>query len=326
MSELKRRRHSTEPSPGKTSYFGAKPNSKRQITVNDPTTATMSNQNPPSSSIFSDYDVQRLAQAVKSIMFDELRKELQSDLQLYCNNLTAPLVVEIENLKAVNSELKRSVQETNKLSSKVDDLEQHSRKSCIRVSGVPYSQGEDTTQIVCDIASKLNVDLQSTDISVSHRLPTKEGHKQIIARFTHTNKRVQLLKATKNIRQISELNGVGISQDLTKTRSKVAYLARQAVKQGKLKNTSVWDGKVFLTDSNDGKRIVTTETELNDVIHGQPRSAQQYERPYDQMLTARSPVLAQIPNHMMSFPQSMHQHPQCSMPMVTPQMMSMMQR
>jgi hypothetical protein len=77
--------------------------------------------------------------------------------------------------------------------------------------------------LLCDIAKKLNVNLVSNDISVSHRLPSAKGHKQIIARFTHAQKRSEILKATKNIPKIPDLKGIGISQDLTKNRSKIAY-------------------------------------------------------------------------------------------------------
>jgi hypothetical protein len=57
---------------------------------------------------------------------------------------------------------------------------------------------------------------------------------QIIARFTHAQKRSELLKATKNIPKIPDLKGIGISQDLTKNRSKIAYLTRQAVKENQI--------------------------------------------------------------------------------------------
>ncbi|CAC5416747.1 unnamed protein product [Mytilus coruscus] len=146
ISSQKRRRHSTEPSPGKSQGFSVKPSSKKLITDNEFKTVTMSKQSqPPDSnpstqsnqSIFTDNDVNRLAQA-----------------------------------------------------------------------------------------------------------------------------------ATKNIRNIPDLHGIGISQDLTKARSRVASLAREAVRKGKLKSTSVWDGKIFLTAINDDKRIVSTESELKDFING----------------------------------------------------------
>ncbi|XP_052058933.1 uncharacterized protein LOC127699205 [Mytilus californianus] len=316
ISSQKRRRHSTEPSPGKSQSFSEKPSSKKLITDNEFKTVTMSKQSQPpvsnpstqsNQSIFTDNDVNRLAQAVKAIMFEDLRNELKSDLQMYCNSLTVPLFTEIEKLKTENIELKKSINEVGKLSLKVDDLEQHSRKSCIRISGVPYTQSEDTTKILCDIASKLEVDLQSNDISVSHRLPTKEGHKQIIARFTHTKKRAEFLKATKNIRNIPDLHGVGISQDLTKARSRVAFLAREAVRKGKLKSSSVWDGKIFLTAKNDDKRIVSTESELKDFINGKPGLRRSdIEHNVVDMPIARSPGTPHyLPNNMMFPPQMM---------------------
>ena len=69
---------------------------------------------------------------------------------------------------------------------------------------------------MCDIAKKINVNLVSNAISVSHRLPSAKGHKQIIARFTHAQKCSELLKATTNIQKIPDLKGIGISPDLTK--------------------------------------------------------------------------------------------------------------
>jgi hypothetical protein len=120
---------------------------------------------------------------------------------------------------------------------------------------------------VCDIAKKLNVNIVSNDISVSRRLPSAKGHKKIIARFTHAQKHSELLKATQNIQKIPDLKGIGISQDLTKNRSKIAYLARQAVKQKQIKSTSVQHGKIFITDKADNRKIITCEDELNAILN-----------------------------------------------------------
>ena len=147
--------------------------------------------------------------AVKNLLLDGLRKELRQDMHLCINNATSPLYAEIQQLKQENFNLKKSIGEIPKINSKLDDLEQHSRKSCVRISGVPESVGENNADILCDIAKKLNVNLVSNDISVSHRLPSAKGHKQIIALFTHAQKRSELLKATKNIPKIPDLKGIG---------------------------------------------------------------------------------------------------------------------
>jgi hypothetical protein len=45
-----------------------------------------------------------------------------------------------QQLKQENFNLKKSIGEIPKINSKLDDLEQHSRKSCVRISGVPESE------------------------------------------------------------------------------------------------------------------------------------------------------------------------------------------
>jgi hypothetical protein len=57
------------------------------------------------------------------------------------------------------------------------------------------------------------------------------------------------------------------SRDLTKNRSKIAYLARQAVKQKQIKSTSVRDGKIFISDKADNRKIITCEDELNAILN-----------------------------------------------------------
>ena len=220
----KRRRHSSEPSPSQLS-ISEKPVRKKlyfefdleieptMINGNDQEQATiplsssigktnintqgnvsMTPQNQQS--LFTDNDVNRLAQAVKTITLDDLRKELKLELTIHVNNITAPLYTEIEQLKVENQNLKKLMSETQRLTQEVDNLEQHSRESCIRVSCVPETKGEDTTQIVCDIADKLSVKIYHSEISASHRLPTVDGPRQIIASFIHSNNRTELLKST----------------------------------------------------------------------------------------------------------------------------------
>lgn len=279
---IKKRRHSSEPSPS-LNQQSIKPLRKKllydidlenDVSINSCTNLdsdlsinkSMSLNDQAKRSLFTDDDVTRLAQAVKSIMIDDLRKELKADILNQVNTATAPLYAEIDKLKAENISLKKSICEIPNIASKLDDLEQHSRKSCIRISGVPQSQDEDTTELVCQVAKKLNVELTPNDISVSHRLPTAKGPKQIIARFTHAKKRSELLKATQNIKAIDGLKGINISQDLTKTRAKLAYIARNAVRAKKISKTSVRDGKVFITDNAEKKHVVTNEYELQCIL------------------------------------------------------------
>ena len=146
---------------------------------------------------------------------------------------------------------------------------------------------------ILEIAEQIEVPLKAEDIVVSHRVGRihkedseegsnegatagpKEGpnaHKPvkprpIIARINDYNLRHQLIKNSRNLfkgENISkEMRGVSINQDLTKTRSKLAYEARQMVKSEHAKATFVWDGKIFVIDNKENKHKITC---LDDLI------------------------------------------------------------
>ena len=67
----------------------------------------------------------------------------------------------------------------------------------------------------------------------------------------------QLLKSSKDLHKISGMEKVAVNQDLTKMRNKLAYDARQLVKNNKAKSTYIWDGKIFVIDNNNCKHNCT---------------------------------------------------------------------
>ena len=80
---------------------------------------------------------------------------------------------------------------------KIDDLEKYGHRLNFEFEGIPEQKEENVTNIVADIATKLNVDVNFSDISIAHRLPPKR-YKQSdgstlppskIAQFT--NKRIR---------------------------------------------------------------------------------------------------------------------------------------
>jgi hypothetical protein len=95
----------------------------------------------------------------------------------------------------------------------------------VTVAGVPESQ-EDTDAAIVEIAGKLNITLSREDIDVSHRVGPKseDRPRQIIARINNYELRHCLLKSSKNLRKVNGMERVSINQDLTKTRSKLAFM------------------------------------------------------------------------------------------------------
>ena len=199
----------------------------------------------PQQAILSDIDIQRVALAIKGLLMPEFQ------------NMIEPLQSQISALQKENEHLRQEI----------DNLEMYSRRSCVRVAGVPESQ-QDTDTAIVEIAGKLNITLSRDDIDVSHRVGPKseDRPRQIIARIKNYELRHRLLKSSKHLRKVNGMERVSINQDLTKTRSKLAYEARQLVKSRKAKSTFVWDGKIFVIDHNDHKHKILSVADMNELL------------------------------------------------------------
>lgn len=199
----------------------------------------------PQPLMISDHDIQRIASAVKGLLVTEMQHMIE------------PLQTQIISLQKENEYLKHEI----------DNLEMYSRRSCVRISGVP-EENDKTDDIVLEIAAKLKVPLQESDIAVSHRVGPKSPTRprQIIAKITNYDLRHRLLKASKDLRKVTGMEKVAINQDLTKTRNKIAYEARQLVKAGKAKSTFIWDGKIFVIGHDDRKHKILNPNDMTNLL------------------------------------------------------------
>ena len=75
--------------------------------------------------------------------------------------------------KALKGQVMQSSSDIIVHSKAINDLEQYSRRDCIEIRGVPYTQDESTDDIVEKVGEIIGVELVSDDISISHRLPDK---------------------------------------------------------------------------------------------------------------------------------------------------------
>ena len=108
------------------------------------------------------------------------------------------LMIKQQKIEETNNELLKENQmlkkqvfnlqnQTEQMSGKLNDLEQYGRRDCIKIRGVPVQDGEDTDTIVCSIGNLVNININTEDISISHRLksnPTARNQPPvIIAKF-----------------------------------------------------------------------------------------------------------------------------------------------
>lgn len=143
------------------------------------------------------------------------------------------LTEEINDLKQDKASLRREL-----INVKMD-LEMHQQygnRDTLKLCNVPEPKlapkvNEDTSQTVIDVLAKAGINVSKQDISVSHRLPTKDGTKPIICKFGLRNVRNHVIRGKKQMRENAEFKEsypeVFMVEHLTPLRGKVAYMLRK---------------------------------------------------------------------------------------------------
>ena len=138
-----------------------------------------------------------------------------------------------------------------KLEETCDELEQYSRRNTVRIRGIPEALNENTDALVKELAArKLEVPVVDHDIVRSHRVGRKEDDRRtprdLIVRFTTHNTKVAVMRAARKLRGSSTF----INEDMTRTRSTIAWEARNLKRDNKLTDTWTRDGIIFIKPDN----------------------------------------------------------------------------
>lgn len=209
-------------------------------------------------------DIIRIATELRSLMLPEVKSAVKEAVK----EATAPLQTQINDLKTENSNLKTKVVELEKKvatnEANIDSLEQYSRRNTLRISGIPEDATESTDVKVLELAGELNVNLFSHDIDRSHRVgkPSPTKTRDIIVKFSRYNARRMLYEVRKDLRHVENRDSVFINEDLTKIRSKLLYDARIFVRAKYLSAAYSSDGRIFVRDNNNGRRIINSDDDL----------------------------------------------------------------
>ena len=105
-----------------------------------------------------------------STKYDQIAKTLK-DL----DEAKEKQIVENTSLKP---ELLKSTNELKFLKKSLNDLEQYSRRDCLEIRGIPLpstpTDVDLTDDVVLKIGEKIGVPMQKSDISISHRIPSRK--------------------------------------------------------------------------------------------------------------------------------------------------------
>lgn len=227
----------------------------------------------------SESDVLRVAAQVKLSLNDEIERLIKERVERetsYLKNI-------ISTLQEDNQKLKTSFNTLEvQMTAKIDDLEQYSRRSCLRIVGIEESANENTNELVLGLANRLNIEVNPEDIEISHRVgpirnvpypgqndgaaealgerrPSRNGRpREIIVKFRNSQARISLLKGRAILRKKKEKT-LFINEDLTKHRKSIAYECRQLKRENKIQNTWVYNGDIFIVEK-DGMRVKINHT------------------------------------------------------------------
>jgi hypothetical protein len=117
------------------------------------------------------------------------------------NSILEKITVEVDKLKI----------RTKDIETRLDDLEQYSRKTCLKFAGIPEREDEDTDEVVLNTIDKLVLlqefeKLDKYSISVSHRLgkPRHDKPRDIIVRFVRYRDKATVYRLKSNLKGFNE--------------------------------------------------------------------------------------------------------------------------
>lgn len=199
----------------------------------------------------SDEDVVRIASQLKSLLKQEIEQLVEVKIRL----ATEPLKQQVNDMQITLNQLKSDLKEVIE---KNDELEQYSRRSCLRVSGINESDNENVTEKIIHLASRTGADITARDIDRAHRVGKKntgrnrQADREIIIKFSTYDARLKFLKSRTKLREKNEK--IYINEDLTKFRKNLAYECRDLRRKKLIKNTWVFGGNIYV-EENSGNKV-----------------------------------------------------------------------
>ena len=190
---------------------------------------------------------------------DEINGLMATTFEKTVDRKLKPVIDSINSVKAENierDEKVRKLEDTcSSLEAQIDEFEQQKCNRNIIISGLNEKD--------CDQEGALNflktvpgVNISIFDIDYVLKLRTQTNTNRMRVVLQTKEKKIEIMKAKKSLGQ--EIK-TWINDDLTPFRARLGFQARQGVKAGKLQQTWIFDGKIFIKMNGEtsGKLVKT---------------------------------------------------------------------
>ena len=144
----------------------------------------------------------------------------------------------------------------------LDKLQQYGRRENMRIAGLPETENENVREKVNNIGQRIGVTIPESAINVVHRTGPRGGPRpprMVLVRFASREVKYELLRNKKNLKDIPDLKGIFIGEDLTPLRAK---LLRKVKSLPNVKNANTKDGIIHCNMNNGSHVIVESPDDL----------------------------------------------------------------
>ena len=212
---------------------------------------------------------QLVSAIIAALQSPEIRAMNESTLKHLFDQQTKSLTATLSNME---NEIDSHKSKICALESKVDQLEQYSRKNSIRIQGLPEDTDEDTPKIIVQFFNEeMKTSITNIDLDNAHRLGrvneiNRTSPRDIIVKFTSYLKKEELMQKRSSLKRNPKTSKIYINDDLTPTKAKIFHLTRLLQKEKKIVNTWNRDGVTFIKQSESSKPLPVKSVEQLDRI------------------------------------------------------------
>lgn len=165
------------------------------------------------------------------------------------------------------------------LEDKLNILEQESLRNTVEIHGVPISNDDAPSAIVCKTGLALGIKLDGSDIEAAYRVGKKHSirskHPPLVVRFAQSSMAEEFVRSRRvkrnlslsdlhlNIGNVNAASPIFVNEALTQTNRRLYALARDLKRNGKVKYLWVRGGRIFVRKSEGGDRIsIRSESDI----------------------------------------------------------------
>ena len=201
-----------------------------------------------------DQDVAKAFRKARIVDVDEVADLVSAKLALRLKKLE-------EECAAKDVKIHQLEERVEELERKSDDHEQYSRRTSVRIYGVPETQGENVTHLATELFTEMNLNPtinrihrvgppHSSEKSPNSSVPShnSKSPRPILCQFVSYPDKANVMKKRKLLSP--NFPQVFINEDLTRTRAKLLFEARQKKRNGLITDCWSFDGRIAIKDNN----------------------------------------------------------------------------